>query len=104
MLHNYRVCALEPRSSNYWAQVPQQLTSTSFRACVLQQEKPPQWEAQAPQLDNSSHLGQLDKNPHSNEDPEQPNKTILFKNEQTVNITMFTAALGQETSDFFLQF
>ena len=44
---------------------------------------------------------QLEKNPHGNEDPEQPNKTVLFKKEQTVNITMFTVALDQVTSDFF---
>ena len=87
--------------------MPQLLTSTYFTACVLQQEKPPQREAQAPQLDNSSHLLQLEKNPHSNEDPEQPNKTDLFKKEQTVDITVFTVALDQVISGFvffFLQF
>ena len=39
--HNYWACALEPASHNCWAHVP--------RACALQQEKPPQWEARAPQ-------------------------------------------------------
>ena len=39
--HNYWACALEPASHNYWARVP--------RAHALQQEKPPQWEARAPQ-------------------------------------------------------
>ena len=104
MLHNYWACALEPQSCNCWAQAPQLLTSAYFRACVLRQEKPPQWEAQASWLHNSSHLLQLEKNPHSNEDPEQPNKTVLFKKEQTVNITMFTVALDQVTSDFFFFF
>ena len=39
--HNYWACALEPASHNYWARVP--------RARAPQQEKPPQWEAHAPQ-------------------------------------------------------
>ena len=39
--HNYWACALEPESHNYWARTP--------KAHVLQQEKPPQWEARAPQ-------------------------------------------------------
>ena len=33
--------ATKPMHHNYWAQAP--------RACALQQEKPPQWEARAPQ-------------------------------------------------------
>ena len=41
MRHNYWTCALEPASHNYWACVP--------RARALQQEKPLQWEARAPQ-------------------------------------------------------
>ena len=36
-----------------------------------QQEKPPQWEAWAPQPDSGSHSLQLEKSPHSN-DLEQP--------------------------------
>ena len=40
--HNYWACALlEPTCHNYWACAP--------RACAPQQEKPPQWEARAPQ-------------------------------------------------------
>ena len=39
--HNYWACALEPTSHNYWARSP--------RARALQWEKPPQWEARAPQ-------------------------------------------------------
>ena len=39
--NNYWACALEPASHNYWAHVP--------RVHALQQEKPPQWEARAPQ-------------------------------------------------------
>ena len=48
--HNYWACALEPASHNYWAQVPQLLKPTHLeRARAPQQEKPPQWEARAPQ-------------------------------------------------------
>ena len=39
--HNYWACTLEPVSHNYWTHVP--------RACAPQQEKPPRWEARAPQ-------------------------------------------------------
>ena len=54
--HNYWACALEPASHNYWAHVPQLLSPRAAttearvpRARVPQQEKPPQWEARAPQ-------------------------------------------------------
>ena len=49
MSHNYWACALEARSHDYWTHLPQRLKPSSPRARVLQQEKPPQWEAQAPQ-------------------------------------------------------
>ena len=39
--HNYWACALEPVSDNYWARM--------HRIRAPQQEKPPQWEARAPQ-------------------------------------------------------
>ena len=54
--HSYWACALEPASYNYWAHVLQLLkpcaTTTEARAPrahALQQEKPPHWEAHAPQ-------------------------------------------------------
>ena len=54
--HNYWAWALEPASHNYWAHAPQLLKPESHnywahvpRACALQQEKPQQWEARAPQ-------------------------------------------------------
>ena len=34
--------------------------------------KPPQWEAQAPELETSPHLPQIEKAPCSNQDPEWP--------------------------------
>ena len=47
--HNYRACALEPASSNYWSLCATTTEARKPRACALQQEKPPQWEARAPQ-------------------------------------------------------
>ena len=48
--HNYWACALEPASHNYWAHVRATTTEARGpRACAPQQEKPPQWEARAPQ-------------------------------------------------------
>ena len=41
MHHNYWACALEPQATTTEARVP--------RARAPQQEKPPQWEAPAPQ-------------------------------------------------------
>ena len=49
MSHNYWACAPEPMSHNYWAHVPQLLKLMCPRAHAPQQEKPPQWEACAPQ-------------------------------------------------------
>ena len=56
MCHNHWACALEPVRHNYWARAPQllSLSATATEACApiaraLQQEKPPQWEARAPQ-------------------------------------------------------
>ena len=70
--HNYQACALESRTHNYWPQVSQLLKLVHPRIHDLQQEKPPQWKAQTPQLENSPHLPQLEENPHSNEDSAQP--------------------------------
>ena len=51
MYHNYWGCALEPRTKNNCARVPQLMKPFCPRACALQQEKPPQWEARAPKLE-----------------------------------------------------
>ena len=45
---NYWACALEPASHNYWAHVPQLLKPVRLEP-MLHNEKPPQWEARAPQ-------------------------------------------------------
>ena len=67
--HNYKACAQEPRSRNYWSLRP--------RAHALQQERPPQWEALTPQLESSFHSLKLEKSPSSNEHPSI--KKTLFK-------------------------
>ena len=79
--HNYRACALEPASHNYWAGTPQLLKPARPRAHVPQllslraattearaptahtpqQEKPPQWEAHAQQQRVAPTRPQLEK-------------------------------------------
>ena len=49
--HNYWACALEPRSCKYWACTP--------RTYALQWEKPPQWEAHAPQRRPNTAINKL---------------------------------------------
>ena len=50
-----------------------QLRKPDFpRTCALQREGLLQWEASKLQLESSPHLPQLEKSPHSNEDPAQP--------------------------------
>ena len=59
--------ATRPVRHNSWAQIPQLLKLTSPRAYALQQEKPPQQEAQAPQWrpsttknkQKTSHIGRV---------------------------------------------
>ena len=56
----YWICALEPGSCNCWSPMP--------RAGAPQQEKPPQWQACAPQLESNPCLLQLAEKamaPHS---------------------------------------
>ena len=73
--------ATKPVRLNYWACVlelgshmsPCAPTTAACapRACVPQQEKPPQRETHAPQLGSGSCLPQLEKSLCSKEDPEQ---------------------------------
>ena len=63
MHHNYWACALETRSCNYWAHVPQLLKLMHPRAPAPQQEKAAQWEACTPQLESSPHFRQQEKKP-----------------------------------------
>ena len=56
--HNHWACAPEPRSHSYWAHVQQLLKLEHPRTRALQQESSP-------------CLSQLEKSPHSNEDPTQ---------------------------------
>ena len=59
--HNYRACFLELRSHNYWAPMLQLPKAEGPRAHALQQKKPQQWEARAPQQKRSLQLLQLGK-------------------------------------------
>ena len=43
----------KPMHHNYWAGAVQLLKPKRSRACALQQEKPPQWEAQALQIEKA---------------------------------------------------
>ena len=63
--HNYWACTLEPVSGNYWAHAP--------RARAPQQEKPPQWEACAPQQRVAPARRQLEK---AHEQQQRPNTAI----------------------------
>jgi len=69
MRHNYWAYALESLSHNYWAHVLQLLKAEHSRACALQWEKPPQWEAHPLHLESSPHLLQLEKSLCANTDP-----------------------------------
>ena len=90
--HNYWACALEPVSHNYWARAPQLLsllsrarephllslhaTTTEAHApgaCALQQERPPQWEACAPQQRVAPARCSW-RGPTHSKDPTQPKK------------------------------
>ena len=51
------------------AQEPQLWKAMHRIACAPQQEKPPQWEAHAPQLESSPCSPQLEKSLHNNKDP-----------------------------------
>ena len=49
MHHNYWACTLEPVSHNYWSPCATTTEAGSPRTRAPQQQKPPQWEASAPQ-------------------------------------------------------
>ena len=86
---SYWACALEPGSHNYWCPRVLELQP--------QQAKPPQWEARAPQLE---------KSPHSKEDPNTWNykkkkKALLAsscqKPRMLLNISQSTGQAPQQT-------
>ena len=78
MCHDYWACAIQPGSHNNRTHVPQFLKPVCPRAYAPQQEEPPQWAACTLQLESSPCLPQLEKNPHSNEDPAQSKKYIYI--------------------------
>ena len=54
--------ATKPISRNYWACMPELKKHTHPRDRALQQKKPPQWEAQIPQLRSLHALGPMSHN------------------------------------------
>ena len=64
--------ATKPMCHNYWAQAL--LKPASSKAHALQQEKPPQWEALAPQLERSPHSPYWRRRPHSPQLEKSPRK------------------------------
>ena len=73
--------ATKPICHNYWAHEPQLLKPAHPKACGLQQEEPPQWEAQAPQLESSPHSLQLEKSP-----TQQQPRPSTAKNNKYINL------------------
>ena len=72
MLHNYGACDLGLGSHNCWAYYMLQLLKPTLpKAHAPQQERPQQWDVCALHLESSPYLLQLEKSPHSNEDPAQ---------------------------------
>ena len=65
------------------------------KARSLQQEKPPQREARAPQLQGSPHSPQIEESLPSNEDPARPktNKKILLMNKQKTRVDKYQRLL-----------
>ena len=70
--HIYWASALEPVSHNCWSLHATTAEAHTPRACALQQEKPPQWEACAPQQIVAPTRGNQRNPACSNEDPMQP--------------------------------
>ena len=75
--HNYRACFLQPVGHNYWAHAMHFLKPSCSRAHALQQEKPLQWEVQAPQWRLAPTHHNKGEPRYSHEDPVQPK--INFK-------------------------
>ena len=79
-------CALEPRSCNSWAHMPQLLKPSCPRTRAPQQEKTLQWEACILQLESSPCSLQLEKSPSSkNKEPTQPKINKKLKKNQDLN-------------------
>ena len=77
--HNYWACALEPTSHNYWSPRATTTEARAPRARALQQEKPPRWEARAPQQRAAPAHHNWRKPVWGNEDPTQPKLNKINK-------------------------
>ena len=73
--HNFCAHALEPTNHNYWDYMLQLPKPLHPRACALQQEKPPQWEACVAM---KSLLLQLEKSLHAEQTPSAKKKNFFF--------------------------
>ena len=85
--HNYWACALEPASHNYWS--PRDTTTEACvpRARAPRQNKPPQWEARAPQRRVTPTRRNQRKPVCSNEDPTQPKiNTYIHKKKNYLEV------------------
>ena len=83
------------------AQESQLLQPKLPRACALQQEKTPQWEAPILQLESSPCSPKLEKNPSSNKDPAKGKKKLfrfVFRKTHNEQIHGFLNDSGDEES------
>ena len=72
-----------------WGLYSETTEPTCPRAGALQEEKRPQSEARAPQLETSSCLLQVEKSPCSNEDPARPTLKSISKFLKLFTICLF---------------
>ena len=72
--HNHWACALEPERHNYWSVCALEPVEPALHKKSHRNEKP------AHHNQSSPDSTQLEKRPHSNEDPAQPkiNTSIIF--------------------------
>ena len=77
MCHLHWACAPEPGDCTCRAHPPKLLKPDHPRARAPQQEKPPHCEIHAQQPESTPCSPQLEKSPHSNEDPARPKIKII---------------------------
>ena len=88
------VCHLSSCYRTWELQLPSSCTTATepahLRACVLQKQKPPQWEVCAKQWDSSPRLPQLEKSPCNNEDTAQPKNKTKKKEKKLLILLRFS--------------
>ena len=83
--HNYWACALEPTSSNYWAQAP--------RACDPRQKQPMKWEAPASHLERRPCSLKLEKAHWKEWRPSTARNTQIFFKWPQVYVYIYKACM-----------